>query len=75
MMSARTEKTTDNFANGYNCAQSVLCAFCEESGLDTDTAFRLANGLGGGVRCGEKPGILNGERHFYGCRIRWTIEI
>jgi C_GCAxxG_C_C family probable redox protein len=31
-----------------NCAQSVLLTFCEELGLDRETALRLAMGFGGG---------------------------
>ena len=39
--------------NGFNCAQSVLAALQEETGLDESTAKRVAAGFGGGVRCGE----------------------
>ena len=56
----REEKACELFSSGYNCAQSVLGVFCEESGLDTDTAFKLANGFGGGVRCGEVCGAVSG---------------
>ena len=35
---------------GYNCAQSVLAALQEETGLDENTAKRVAAGFGGGVR-------------------------
>ena len=59
-MSKREEKAVDLFTNGYNCAQSVLGVFCEECGLDTNIAFKLANGFGGGVRCGEVCGAVSG---------------
>ena len=39
--------------NGCNCAQSVLMALQNETGLDEDTSRRVATGFGGGVRCGE----------------------
>ena len=45
--------------SGCNCAQSVLAALQEETGLDENTAKRVAAGFGGGVRCGEicgRPG-------------------
>ena len=29
------------FLEGYNCAQAVFCAFCDETGLDIDTAARM----------------------------------
>ena len=41
--------------NGFNCAQSVLAALQEETGLDESTAKRVAAGFGGGVRCGVSP--------------------
>ena len=59
-MSAKEERARGLFAAGYNCAQSVLGAFCTENGLDTDTAFKLANGFGGGLRCGEVCGAVSG---------------
>lgn len=37
------------FEEGYNCAQSVLLAFCEETGLAPDQAARLASTFGGGM--------------------------
>ena len=45
---------------GSNCAQSVLRAFTEETGLDEATASAIANGFGGGVRCGEICGAISG---------------
>jgi C_GCAxxG_C_C family probable redox protein len=37
------------FEEGYNCAQSVLLAFCEETGLTHEQAARLASTFGGGM--------------------------
>ena len=59
------------FAEGYNCAQSVLMAFCEETGLSKEQAAKLASGFGGGMGrmlevCGAVSamimveGLLNG---------------
>ena len=59
-MSAREEKAKELFAKSYNCAQSVLGAFYEDEGLDNKTAFRIANGFGGGLRCGEVCGAVTG---------------
>ena len=36
--------------NGCNCAQSVLMALQNETGLDEDTSRRVATGFGGGVQ-------------------------
>ena len=58
---------------GYNCAQSVLAALQEETGLDENTAKRIAAGFGGGVRCGEICGSITGAemtqsfRAEFGC--------
>jgi len=48
---------------GLNCAQAVLMAFCDETGMDADTAAKVASGLGGGVAgsgnvCGAVTGML-----------------
>jgi len=37
------------FEDGYNCAQSVLLAFCDETKLTQDQAARLASTFGGGM--------------------------
>jgi len=67
-MATSEEKAVDLFLNGYNCAQSVLGAFCSENGLDVDIAFRLANGFGGGVRCGEVCGAVSGAAMVIGLK-------
>ena len=45
---------------GYNCAQSVLCAFSDLTGLEEKTALAIAAGLGGGLRSGEVCGAVSG---------------
>lgn len=37
------------FKQGYNCSQSVLAAFCDECGMDFDTAVKLSSSFGGGM--------------------------
>jgi C_GCAxxG_C_C family probable redox protein len=39
---------------GYNCAQSVACAFSDEVALDAQQLFQLTEGFGGGM--GGKDG-------------------
>jgi len=51
------------FLMGYNCAQSVFCAFCDETGLSLDEAARLSSSFGGGMGrlrevCGGVSGAL-----------------
>jgi C_GCAxxG_C_C family probable redox protein len=45
---------------GFNCSQSVFCAFLEETGLDEKTAFQLSSGFGGGLRHGDACGAVCG---------------
>ena len=54
------EKATELHERGFNCAQSVLGALGEYTGLDENTAMALAGGFGGGVRCGEICGAVSG---------------
>jgi len=73
-MSARGEKARQLFAGSYNCAQAVLGAFCEEDGLDAQTAFRLATGFGGGARCGDVCGAVSGAILAIGLKCGFYIE-
>lgn len=48
----------DYFHNGFNCAQSVACAFCPVLGEDMETIFRLTEAFGGGMGCGGTCGAV-----------------
>ncbi|MBQ6431481.1 MAG: C_GCAxxG_C_C family protein [Oscillospiraceae bacterium] len=57
----RGELAAEKFASGYNCAQAVLLAFCDKTGLDETTAAKLTSGFGGGIgRLREVCGAANG---------------
>ncbi len=43
------EKARNYFLEGFNCSQSVFCAFADRFGLDEETAKKISAGLGGGV--------------------------
>lgn len=43
------EKALKLFYEGYNCSQAVLAAYCEELGLDSETALKLSSSFGGGM--------------------------
>jgi len=43
-----------------NCAQSVVVALDELTGLDEKTSKALSTGMGGGLRCGEACGAYCG---------------
>ena len=42
-------KAEELFKKGYNCAQSVFCAHCEELGIDFETGLKLSSSFGGGM--------------------------
>ncbi len=64
------------FEQGYNCAQSVFAAFCDETGLDMETALRLSSSFGGGMGrlrevCGAASAMfmVAGLRCGYSCPV------
>ena len=48
-MKTRSDMAVEKFLSGYNCAQAVLFSFCEDLGLDKNTALRMASGFGAGM--------------------------
>ena len=54
------EKALALHDQGFNCAQSVLAALGDYTGLDEKTALAVSGGFGGGVRCGEICGACSG---------------
>lgn len=49
----------DCHASGLNCAQSVLAAFTDITGLTEEQSIALCSGLGGGVRYGGVCGVVS----------------
>ena len=55
------ERARELFLEGYNCAQAVVCAFDDLTGLDRETAARLSSSFGGGMgRLREVCGTVSG---------------
>ena len=59
------------FLNGCNCAQAVVVAFCDLTGLEPDFAKRMSCGFGGGVGrqrevCGAVSGMVMVLDMLYG---------
>lgn len=46
---SHADRAAELFLSGYNCAQSVMGAFCDVTGMDFDTAMRLSSSFGGGM--------------------------
>jgi len=57
----RKEVAQAYFKSGYNCAQSVVMAFCDRTGLTEEESARLASSFGGGLgRMREVCGTVSG---------------
>ncbi len=59
-MSSKIEQAVERFRAGFNCSQAVVGSYCEQFGLDRETAFKVATGFGGGMRMGETCGAVTG---------------
>ena len=65
-MGIRGDKAKDLFLQGYTCAQAVVLAFEDVTGLERTVAARLASGFGGGMgRLREVCGAVSGMFMVY----------
>ena len=67
----RGEFAAELFVKGYNCAQTLAVAFCDETGMTPDQAARMASSFGGGMGrmrevCGAVSGMLLVAGLLYG---------
>ena len=65
------EKTAELFLRGYNCAQSMMVAYCDVTGLTPEFAAKLSSSFGGGMGrmrevCGAVSGMLMVAGLLYG---------
>ena len=66
------EKAMALRAQGFNCAQCVLGALGDYTGLDEKTALAISVGFGGGARCGELCGTVSGATMAFGMAYPWN---
>ena len=64
-------KAAELFLGGYNCAQAVVVAYCDLTGLEESFAGKLASSFGGGMGrmrevCGAVSGMLMVAGLLYG---------
>lgn len=58
-----TEKAAELHNSGYNCCQTVACAFAQKLGIDEETLFKIGEGFGLGMgamncTCGAVSGAV-----------------
>lgn len=72
-MNPYSQKAQKLFRSGYNCAQSVFCAFAEDLGIDFDTALKLSSSFGGGMgRMREVCGAVSAMFMIAGLKYGYT---
>lgn len=59
-MENRVEKALALHRKGYNCAQAVVCAYCDLFGMDEETAYKASEAFGFGMGQMEVCGALAG---------------
>lgn len=72
-MRNHAEKARGLFEQGYNCAQSVFAAFCDDMGLDFEAALKIASSFGGGMgRLREVCGAVTAMFMIAGIQLGYT---
>jgi len=72
-LSKHSDLAKELFKQGYNCSQSVVAAFCDETGLDFDTSLRIASSFGAGMgRLREVCGAVSGMFMVLGMKYGYT---
>ena len=66
---SRVDKAVECFNKGYNCSQAIFSTYCEQLDLDTESALKIACGLGAGMgRLGETCGAVSGAYLLIGLK-------
>ena len=67
---SKVEDAVQCFHNGFNCSQAIFSTYCEELGLDSKSALKIACPFGSGIArtakiCGAVSGayLLIGLKH------------
>ena len=59
-MESRVEQAVALHQKGYNCAQAIICTYCDLFGVDEQTAYKMSEGFGLGMGMMETCGALTG---------------
>lgn len=69
----KSKKARELFRQGYNCAQSVFCAFADDLNMDFETALKLSSSFGGGMgRLREVCGAVSAMFMIAGLKYGYT---
>jgi hypothetical protein len=69
------ERAMELFKQGYNCSQSAFAAFCEECGMNFETALKISSYFGGCMgRLREVCGAVSGMFMVAGMQYGVLIE-
>ncbi len=65
----KSDAAIECFSSGFNCAQAVFSTYCDDLGLETEMAKRIACGLGAGMGyIGETCGAVTGALMLIGLK-------
>jgi C_GCAxxG_C_C family probable redox protein len=68
-MVSRVNEVLKCFQSGFDCSQAILSTYCEDFGLDKQTALKLSCGLAAGMsRLGETCGAVTGAYLLIGLK-------
>lgn len=70
----KKEIALETHNKGFNCAQSVFAALCNDVGVDREEALKLSACFGGGMRCGEVCGAVTGALMVIGMKYGSTED-
>jgi len=69
----KAENARQLFLQGYNCAQSIAGAFCQDMNMDFNAAIKIASPFGGGMgRLREVCGAVSGMFMVLGAKYGYT---
>ena len=60
-MSSKVNEVLESFASGFYCSQAMLSTYCEDLGLDKETALKISCGMAAGMaRLSSTCGAVTG---------------
>lgn len=63
-----TEKALALQKEGFSCSQAILAAFCEQFGVDKNTALKISSSFGGGMHLNQTCGAVTGALMVIGLK-------